>query len=203
METTKSDLLAYIILKGSDALAAESSAELTVGDLTTFDFKVGKYFGAEDFTFGVKLDDDEPSNDDTKSDDGDTRTFARWRRISPLDSARGNGKVTPPFRSETEEFELTRYIDAASPIMVQNCLESKEFSKLVVVKRTRTGSESLAGFMRFVFTKVRIKSISWGDGEAVKETCRFNFDSVNLKYLRRSTQGALKEEFRCEWTRQT
>lgn len=202
METTSRDLLAYIVLKGADALAAESSAELTVGDLTTFDFKVGKYFGAEDFSFGLKLNDDEPSDNDSTANDEVIGGFARWRRVSALVSARGNDKVAPPFRSETEEFELTRYIDSASPILIENCLNSKDFTKLVVVKRARTGDETLAGFMRLVFTKVRIKSVSWDDGDAVKETCKFSFDAVNVKYHRRSVQVKAKEEFRCEWLRQ-
>lgn len=202
METTHSDLLAYILLKGSDALAAESVSQLTDRDATTSDFKAGRYFVAEGFTFGVKLDDDEPSDEDSTSDDKDTRSFARWRRISPIASASGNERLKPPFRSETEEFEITRFIDSASPILIQNCLGSKEFSKLVVVKRARTGGDSLSGFMRFEFTKVRIKSINWDNGDAVKETCRFNFDSVNVSYWRRSLLGKPQQEFKCDWRRQ-
>ena len=202
MAENSTDLLAYIILKGSDALAAESTAELTKGDMTTFDFKAGKYFEAEDFSFGIKLDDHEPKKDEDDKADADTRSFARWRRISAMDSARGNDKVDPPFRSAPDNFEFTRNIDTASPILIENCLNSKEFSKLVVVKRARTGDDTLSGMVRFVFTKVRIKSIDWSDGDVVKETCKFNFETAEVKYLRQSAEGKTEAEFRCEWKRQ-
>jgi len=206
MEATSSSLLSYIVLKGSDALAAESSAQLTAGDAMTSDYKPGKFFEIEDFSVGIKLDDDEPGEDASMAATEDRRSFARWRRISPQDAARGNDRVAPPFRSTPDEFELTRFIDSASPILIENCLDSKEFAKLVVVKRgyvfrASASGEELSGFLRFEFTKVRIKSISWEDGDAVRETYRFNFENVEVKYLRRSVAGKAGTEFRCEFTR--
>ena len=212
-----SDVLMYLVAKGSDPIPAESQSSLIPGDKLTADFQKGKFFEAEGFTFGVKLKDDEGTRkkkdqaksgplfddrrdprkrgDENHADVEDTRSFARWRSLSN-DAV----KPTPPFMAEPEDFSLTRVIDTSSPILLQQCLDVQRFVKAVVVKRSRLASSgALAGFLRMEFFQVYLKSIDWTDGEAVRETCKFKYAAVNVTYVKRKADGTTISSWPCEW----
>ncbi len=213
-----SDVLMYLIAKGSDPIQAESQSSLIPGDKLTADFQKGKFFEAEGFTFGIKLKDDEGARkkktdetrssghfddrrdprkrgDDNRESAEDARSFARWRALS--DDA---VKPTPPFMAEPEDFSLTRVIDTSSPILLQQCLDVQRFVKAVVVKRSRLASSgALAGFLRMEFYQVYLKSIDWTDGDAVRETCKFKYAALNVSYVKRKADGTTMSSWPCEW----
>jgi len=168
------------------------------GDKLTSDFVAGKYFEAENFSFALKMRDDESSSavsdEDAKKED--SRSYARWRTLTP-----GQNKPTPPFQSEPEDFSLNRLIDSSSPILLQHCMDPLcFFDKAVLVKRSRAGTSGvLKGFLRMEFEKVRITSIDWADGDAISETCKFKFASIKITYMKRKPDGTPASSWPCKW----
>ena len=207
VDTASTDVLMYVISKGTDPIPAECSSLLDDSDTLTTDFKTGKFFEAENFTFSIKLKDDEGTpqkqaapvkgkeHEKAAEAKPDTPSYSRWRAIK-----QDGVKPSPPFRAEPDDFSLTRRIDAASPILLQHCLDIQRFDKVVVVKRVRAPSdELLTGFLRLEFAKVYLKSVEWTDGDAVREACKFKYASVNVTYLKRTVAGATDSSWSCKW----
>ena len=214
-DTANTDVLVYVVSEKAGTVPAESMSALVDGDKLTSDFLAGKFFEAENFTFGIKLEDNEGKDEkkkpkkktkldargrpvdepDDDEDDAKSRPYERWRSITD-DVAQPDAG----FRAEPEDFSLLRSIDASSPILLQHCLDVQKFSKVVVVKRSRAAySGALAGFLRFEFEKVYIKSIDWTDGDAVKENCKFKFASVKVTYVKRKPDGSAASSWPCKW----
>ena len=215
-DSSDSDVLMYLVTTaGADPIAAESQSVLVKGDKLTADFQAGKFFEAGGFTFGIKLEDSESKKrkedkkalrtddkrdprrrDSEESQTGDDgRSFARWRALT--DTA---AKPTPPFTAEPDDFNLTRAIDASSPILLKQCLEIQRFAKAVLVKRSRLSSSgALIGFLRMEFYQVYLKSIDWTDGDAVRETCKFKYAGLSVTYVKRKPDGTVVSSWPCEW----
>ncbi len=191
VDTTNSDILMYFVRKpGGEALAAESTSELTTGDSFTSDFSAGKYFQADTFSFSLKLSDDESVG----AVGGDGRSYARWRTLIK------DIKPKPPYLAEPDDFSITRLIDSASPILLRHCLKTHPFEKAVLVKRARSAAGVLTGFFRMEFEKVWIKAIEWDDGEAVKETCKFKYVGLKVTYRKRKPDGSTASSWPCKWS---
>ena len=206
VDTASTDVLMYIIATGTDPIPAECSSTLVTDDSMTSDFKVGKFFEAENFVFSIKLEDDEgkekkkptvmvKGKEEQREEKPDAGSYARWRAIK-----QDGVTPTPPFRAEPEDFSLSRMIDSSSPILLQHCLDVQRFDKAVVVKRARTpGTDVLAGFLRLEFGKLYLKSIDWTDGDAVRESCKFKYASLKVTYLKRTTAGLTDSSWGCTW----
>ena len=211
-DAANTDMLVYLVSEKAGVIPAESASTLGAGDKLTADFQAAKFFEAENFSFGIKLDDGE-SKDKKKGgkkkvqafdakgkpiedeDKDSSRSFERWRSIIDDQAQPDAG-----FRAEPDDFSLTRSIDASSPILLQHCLDVQRLSKAVVVKRFRASrSGLLTGFLRFEFEKVYVKSIEWTDGDAVKESCKFKFASVKVTYIKRKPDGTTASSWPCSW----
>jgi type VI secretion system protein ImpC len=189
-----SDVLMYFIRKGSDPIEAESSSAIdNKSDAMTRDFKPGKFFEVTDFTLGIKLKDSE-THGAQADDTGEEGSYARWRAMGSSDA-----KPNPVYKADIDDFSISRMIDVSSPILLKYCLARDRFDKAVLVKRARTPSGIVLGFLRLEFTQVLIKSISWADGEAVRETCKFRYASVDVKYIRRQMVDSSATTLNCKW----
>jgi type VI protein secretion system component Hcp len=193
VDDVNSDVLMYFIRKGSDAIDAESTSDIdTTADKMIGDFKPGKYFEVSDFTLGIKLKDSEThGNNDDSREEG---SYARWRAMGSSEA-----KPNPVYKADIEDFSITRMIDVSSPLLLKYCLSRDRFDKAVLVKRARAPSGSVLGFMRLEFTQVLIKSISWADGDAVRETCKFRYSTVEVKYIRRQMSDSSATTLQCKW----
>ena len=202
-EDVTSDILMYFIFKGSDPIEGESSTvNLLQRDTMTRDFKPGKFFEVSDFSFAIKLKDKETHKDKDKDKDkdknqnqGELRSFARWRTMTTKQLA---PKLA--YKADIEDFSITRMIDSSSPVLMQYCMTREPFAKAVLVKRARGPSGLVLGFLRMEFSEVRIKSISWADGDAVRETCKFRYKAINVSYVRRRVDDAFTTPpLPCQW----
>ncbi len=192
MSGEEGDTLMYFVQeKGADAMAAESTSALTDGDRTTLDFKPGQYFEVESFTFGMDLSDKEGDDDN-----GDSRSYARWRALKPDEP-----KPDQPFKAEPQDVSVTRRIDACSPLLMQYCLDTKAFDKAVIVKRAQgVGAQAqMRGFMRMEFSDVRLRAVEWQDGDVIREVCKFKFAAVKVTYRQRRQDNTLGAPWSCEW----
>jgi len=193
-DTNAGDVLMYFVEKANGTpIAAESRSALS-GKGTTMmkGFEAGHYFEAEEFTFGIELADDEGGG---SYEDLDQRSFSRWRALKDSRSV-----PNPPFRADPRDVTVTRQIDSSSPLLLKNCLDSVQFHQAVMVKRARVGSTgNLAGILRMEFGNVWIKAIDWADGDALRETCTFKFQTVQVSYLSRKTDGSVDRPWSCGW----
>jgi type VI protein secretion system component Hcp len=194
VDDVTSDVLMYFIRKGSDPIEAESSSAIdSKSDAMTRDFKPGKFFEVTDFTLGIKLKDSE-THGAQADDTGEEGSYARWRAMGSSDA-----KPNPVYKADIDDFSISRMIDVSSPILLKYCLARDRFDKAVLVKRARAPSGTVLGFLRLEFTQVLIKSISWADGEAVRETCKFRYASVDVKYIRRQMVDSSATTLNCKW----
>jgi type VI protein secretion system component Hcp len=206
VDTTQGDVLMYFVLNSEEpsaAIAAESSSDvIPASDKLANDFKPGKYFEAESFTFTMALDDNEGGEDDEDDEYApkkkksllEQRSYGRWRALTT------DVKPNPPYQAKPGDVTITRMIDASSPVLAQHCLNSEKFKKVVLVKRARVGSTGiLTGILRMDFNDVQIRSVEWQDGEAVKETCKFRFEKLALKYIKRKPDGSTASQWSSTW----
>lgn len=187
-DTTNSDVLMYFVVKaGGDPIAAECASELVTGDKLTADFKTGCFFEAENFSFSMKLSD---------SESGEGGDYERWRAIRDPDV-----KPTPPFRAEAGDVSITRFIDVASPTLLEQCFKKAPFEKAVLVKRARAAAkEAMTGVLRMEFTKVWLKDIEWQDGDAIEETLKFKYETLKVAYVKRKVDGTTASSWSCNWS---
>ena len=185
---TKSDVLMFFKL-ASGPLAAESqSAALTRSDALLAGFTAGCFFEVETFSFGIRL---------KSNESGEDVDFANWRAYHDTGGASSN----PPFRAVPTGLTITRLIEKSSPPLLQYCLELKEISKAVLVKRESVGEETPSGFLRFEMDTVTIKSINWSDGEVLREAYGLEFKDLLLTYVQRRDDGSMVKSWPGEWHR--
>lgn len=190
-------LMFFVHTAGSPAIAAESTSALTGQDARLMaGFVEGRFFDIDNFTFNVELGDDEGGNVMNKKE---TRPYGRWRGLKPTDP-----KPNPPFRAEPQDVNVTRRIDASSPVLLQYCLDMKRFDQAVIVKRSRLNTTgTLSAVLRLDFQQVYIRAVQWQDGDTVKETCKFKFGAVKATYIKRKLDGSIDSLWPCEWTSNT
>lgn len=197
-DAADNDVLMYFIQSpNTDPIKAESISELEGADQALMQgFVAGRYFEAEEFSFSIKLGDDEGGVGTALND---TRSFARWRGLTDASL-----KPNPPFRAEPNEVSIKRMIDTSSPILLQYCLETKPFDSAVLVKRARRGAQGkLAVVLRMEFKRVWIRSIEWDDGDTVTESCKFKFLSVDVTYAKYKPNGDPDSTLNCSWKAKT
>lgn len=196
-DDNESDLLMFFIQReGMPAIEAESTSALRGNDARLMSgFEEGRYFEADNFSFSMELADDEGGN---ILDPAETRSYGRWRALRPTQP-----KPDPAFRAEPADVSISRRIDASSPVLLQYCLDKKQFHSAVMVKRARIGATGMMSvIMRLEFSKVWMRSIEWEDGDCVRETCKFKYAAVKGTYVRRKVDGGVASLWPCEWTSQ-
>lgn len=190
-------LMFFVHTAGTPAIAAESTSALTGQDARLMaGFVEGRFFEIDNFTFSIELDDKEG---ETAKEDSGPGPFARWRSMKPADP-----KPTPPYLAKPQDVSVSRRIDTSSPVLLQYCLDKKQFDQAVIVKRSRIGTTGmLSAVLRLEFRQVFIRAIEWEDGDTVHETCKFKFASMKATYVKRKTDGSVDTLWPCEWTSQT
>ncbi len=216
-------LMKFVINEGDFGIDAECQTGLDWKDWKDdmmSDFDNGKFFEVLDFGFGMNLADDEGGTSppslkgnvksvfdarqrglsvrdavaQTEAGKGASGQFQRWKSLQP------NAALDPPYPLKMDEFNFTRWLDKASPIMFERCCNSRSFDSATLVKRKVTGDAKLQAFLRIDFDKVLITKLDWDDGEVIKEKCHFIFRGVKLQYLRQEAHGGLvKARMPVEW----
>jgi len=196
-DTDQGDVLMYFVQQeGTPPIKAESTSTLRGADARLMQgFVAGRYFEADNFSFGIELADDEGGN---IMNEDETRSYGRWRALK-----QGQPKPYPPFRAEPQDVSISRRIDASSPVLLKHCLDKKQFHTAVLVKRSRIGATGmLSAILRMEFSRVWMRSIEWEDGDTVREACKFKYAAVKATYVRRKPDGSVASLWPCEWTSQ-
>ena len=220
MDQNATDLVMRFVLN-RNPVWAECALEIDPTDTLMKDFgqntgydNYADFFEVSSFDFGVSLKESDESTSTlgpasrhpaTPHANGPgTGAYARWR------SATGEEYKNIYYPLEFDEFNFERTIDAASPIFFQCCCKAVNFDSAVLVKRLSQGdigtakgqfSRPSVGFLRIDFDKVLITSISWDDGDVVKEKCAFICQKMKITYRQQKTDGTISSgsEFSAIW----
>jgi type VI protein secretion system component Hcp len=177
------ELLMRLVDSTGKYLAAESRSEIDPkpGKLAE-DYNPGSFFSVDDFAFGMNIDDmDGEGNKPT----GPQVKFGKWKSASA-----GDIETTSPFPLRMDEFSITRRYDCASPVLFQKCAKSESFHNASLIKRKTVGGK-LECFLRFDFEDVLITHIDWQDAEVIKETVKFVFRKITVRYRTQAHSGKL------------
>ena len=185
------EILMRLVDSNGNFLGAECQTEVTTtGDDLASDYNPGSFFAVDDFAFGMNIDDKDPTADsaNTSGNKGVGATgknvpagpqvkFGKWK--SATDEQLEEIK---PYPLRMDEFSIIRRYDRASPVLFEKCATSDSFQSASMIKRKVVGEDKLQTFLRFDFSDVLITHIDWQDAEVIKETVKFVFRKITVKY---------------------
>lgn len=131
-------------------------------------------------------------------------SFESWRAASGTEYE----SIIYPF--EFGHCSFSRLIDAATPAFFDACCKSKTFSKAILVKRVAMPDMIKPGtaadrktpqfaYLKVTFKEVLITSLTWDDGEVVKEDCEFICKGLEISYKREYKPGRLLATDHFKW----
>ncbi len=193
------DLLMKFV-RGSDAIDAESQTSVDSSDGFLHDFKTGKFFEIDEFSFGVGLEDDDLAGEKRSAGGASGRDRAVHPSRSRFNNwLNGEAKSYPV---DLEPFSFTRQMDQASPLLFEMCSHSKSFSSATLIKRKAAASNvSGHAFLRIDFKDVLVIGLDWDSGDVVKEKCKFICRSVEVQYKPQKSDGSLGAAVPGTWKR--
>jgi type VI secretion system secreted protein Hcp len=97
----------------------------------------------------------------------------------------GAGKVN------VQDISFTKYIDSASPILMQQCCTGKHFKKASLV--VRKAGETPLEYLKLNLTEILITSVSTGGSggeDRLTENVTLNFAEFHLDYIPQKADGS-------------
>ena len=196
-----------MLVSGGQPITAESMATIDTKDTDMMKgFQVGKFFEIDDFDLGIDLQDtDSTATQQTNQQNqqgnqqGNVKKsgqFAKW--VQGINVTVGHGANSQLFPVQMKPFTFGRQMDCASPVMFQNCFQTKPFDKAVVVKRKRGIISAIdrgtsyvhVPYLRLEFNSVLLVSVDWVGGDAMKERYSFVSRSVVVQYRQQNHDGS-------------
>jgi type VI protein secretion system component Hcp len=218
MQESTTDLLMFFQPETGGLIPGESRAVVNLDDQEMVEgFAPGFYFNIEDFNTSLQVEDTEESKtaDPTgKAATGGQRgpkragagEFLRWRSATDAElKALLNTNPRPGYKSNIQDYTFTRQLDLASPIFFEACLNSRYFTRAVLIKRRGIGEPGGGGqwmqeaVLRLEFAYVLITALDWDDGDLVSEKCTFSFRKVTMKYRTLGLDGTLGKVQSANW----
>lgn len=204
----KTEVFMQLIQDSGLYLGAECRTEVSSDwDDLILDYENGSFFAVDDFSFGMNIDDKDPTADTTNAGGGrgvgaagvnlaagPQVKFGKWKSGTAEDV-----KKMVPFPVRMDEFSITRRYDRASPVLFEKCVTSDSFKSASLVKRKVVGGDMLQTFLRLDFKDVLITHIDWSDGETIKETVKFVFRAITVQYKTQKPDGKLNAAGSVEW----
>jgi type VI protein secretion system component Hcp len=203
------ELLMRILDSNGNFIGAECKTDVSgdTDDLAS-DFTNGSFFQVDDFSFGMNIDDKDPTADASNAGGsggvgataqnkqaGPEVKFGKWKSGSAADI-----KAMIPFPLRMDEFSLVRRFDRASPVFFEKCATSDSFQKATLLKRKVVGAGQLQSFLRIDFDDVLITHIDWDDDDVIKETIKFVFRKITVQYKTQAQSGRLNPAGSISWT---
>ena len=198
-----------MMVSGGQPISAESTATIdtVANDILMKDFKPKKFFEIEDFDLGIDLNDTDSTATQTtnqQNQQGNQRgnnksssaRFSKW--VQGLAVTAGHGANSQLYPVQMEPFGFTKQMDCSSPVLFQNCFQTKPFDQAVVVKRKRGVNSAIdlgtsyvhVPYLRLEFTGVLLISADWDGGDQMKEKYKFVSQTVVVKYRQQKHDGS-------------
>ncbi len=208
------------------AVPAECQTEVDT-DMDDFvsDYFNGTFFEVRSFSFGMKIDDQDPAKDKPGNESGQSGSgmgrsvsvktdekkkkrdksgqFARWKTATPDEL-----KNMKRYPVRMDELDINRIFDRASPTLFKYCCDSGSFKSASLIKRKDIGGDKLRGFLRMEFEDLLVTHVGWQNGEDVTEKFKFVFRKVTVRYRATSfkagqTEAVLQEMPSVVWSYDT
>jgi type VI protein secretion system component Hcp len=197
-----------MLVSGGQPISAESMATIDPKDTDMMTgFQVGKFFEIEDFDLGIDLNDTDSTATQTtnqQNQQGNQRgnnksssaRFSKW--VQGLAVTAGHGANSQLYPVQMEPFGFTKQMDCSSPVLFQNCFQTKPFDSVVVVKRkrgivqglTRDTSYVHVPYLRLEFTGVLLISADWDGSDQMKEKYKFVSQTLVVQYRQQNLDGS-------------
>jgi type VI secretion system secreted protein Hcp len=96
-------------------------------------------------------------------------------------------------RAHVQDLTISKYVDKASPTIMQACCEGSHFPEALLSIR-KAGGKSPVEYLKIKLNEVLVSSHSFGGGggDQVMETITLNFAQVNMEYQPQDNTGAKK-----------
>ena len=183
MDDSAFDIAMKFVMKGGEAVLAESTLNIAKGDPLMTDFKpitdyddYSNFFEVLSFDFALNVEPEDAGSGNLSREAGIPGGFSHqpYAGVQPgrpgFPGGHGPAKAGDPFqrwRSATEaearrmkfelsfdSFRFTRVIDGASPRLFQYCSRQKSFESAAVVKRVSTGLHGGLDRQSFAFMRI-------------------------------------------------
>ena len=197
-----------MFVSGGQPISAESMATIDTKDTDMMKgFQVGKFFEIDDFDLGIDLTDTDstatqtttPQNQQGNQQQANVKKsgqFSKW--VQGINVTVGHGANSQLFPVQMKPFGFSRQMDCASPVLFQNCFQTKPFDQAVVVKRKRGVISAIdrgtayvhVPYLRLEFNNVLVVSADWDGGDYMKEKYTFVSRSVVVKYRQQNHDGS-------------
>jgi type VI protein secretion system component Hcp len=187
--------------EASDSTHGAGASNATTMEITSFRFGNAKALAkAKEQRERDKLDEDKKDEQDAEQDDAQSVHNARQMPAKPT----GN-------KEEDYRFEITKDIDASSPILMQAFFsnsfkekrqENNSFSDAKVsIRRTIGGSHANKPYLVFAFRGVYIVTYEFetADDESPEETIAFCFQTCEMRYSQQMADGDLEQAYIRGW----
>ncbi len=99
-----------------------------------------------------------------------------------------------------QDMTVTKYLDAASPVLNQTCCQGKDFDKVDIIIGRNDGGKVIE-LMRYTMKNVLISSISIGGGGGDKpvETLTLNYNDIAWKFTSQNASLGAKGVVNGTW----
>ena len=191
-----SDIIMKMVLNGNP-IPAEGITELVSSERSPNplmkDFNPGYMFEVERFSFRAGTVDDEASvGKDKKKHDKkkENKGAGSIAKAGAYQSWR-SGKVHK-YPVDLQPISFSRMIDAASPALIQACIDCSSFDSATIIKRKAAGSIAAGEvYLRIDFVGVLVIEVEWEDEDEIKEDVKFISRNVTISYRPQKPDGSL------------
>jgi type VI secretion system secreted protein Hcp len=93
-------------------------------------------------------------------------------------------------RAKFEDFTITKWVDQSSVPLYNACAAGAHFPTVMLAIRKAGGSNLI--YLQYIFRQCFITNISWDGGggeENFKETIKFKFGAMGIRYVRQMPDG--------------
>jgi len=107
-------------------------------------------------------------------------------------------------KAKFEEFQIERNVDQASCPIFNACTAGAHFPTVCLAIRKSGGSPLL--YLQYCFRQVFVTSISWSGGggdEGFKETVKFKFGAMGIRYIQQTATGGEGTKMEAAWNTTT
>ena len=139
------------------------------------------------------------SKDDKHKDEIDILAWS-WGMSQSGSGSMGGGSSSG--KVNVQDMSLTKYVDKASPVLMQNCCTGKAFKEALLVVRKAGGDGGQQEYMKIKMTDVLISNVSTGGSggeDRLTENVSLNFKTVEVAYSPQKPDGSLDGEVKAGW----
>jgi type VI secretion system secreted protein Hcp len=110
-------------------------------------------------------------------------------------SGGGSGKVN------VQDISITKYVDRASPNLIQNCCNGQHFKQAILTVR-KAGGKDPVEYLVIKMEELLVSSVSTGGsggGDLLTETITLNFAKFEFKYTEQTAGGGKGTDIPVTW----